>query len=396
MTAGSRAADCIRFITRLFPVAARPFLVIIALAFLICVTYVHSAVATGRMTDELAWVDRSLKPLWAPPYDAKMYYYAIHHPSFARLVYRFVLHRMGVYELDRPPVNYELSAEENYARGSFVPREIELPLRLVNVAFLSGMITLVYLAYKRFLGNRALAVAGCLPLLFNAPILTGPCPYIGADAMLLFWAAAFWFAWVMLANRGGMCVFVLAVIGGFLVSTKINGVFTLLGACVYFAVTANGLRRLVYPLILVVIPLGIFAALNPIYRAGDVTWATKVAKDVLGMMTYLKEKSTSRDWGQFSRAEVLRESFPYWLLYIPALGVIAAARREKWFGPTAAWAAATVIPNLFLIYMPLPRYCAVISVGFLVLFSAAGIRLILETFGPAGPNRDISQAPEAG
>jgi hypothetical protein len=366
------------------------------IVFCIGETYLHYALATPVLIDERTWVDRGLRPLWGPPNYPEEYYYAVHHPSFARIVYGSVLRLLGVRELNRPLVDYTQSAEWNFLRGAYPPLRIETPLRLVNVAFLSGMVILAYFTFKGLFRNRALALAGCLPLLFSYPICDGTSAYLGTDAMLLFWLAAFLFAWLKVPRAGTLGILALALVGGFLISTKVNGVFTLAGAVAYFAVTARGLRRLLWPAILVVLPLAVFVALNPIYRAGDLRWAAGVLKAVVDTMFELKAKSTSHDWAVYAKIEVLRESFPYWFFCLPAFAVLAAARRRKWFAPVACWAAFTVVPNVLLIYIPLLRYSAPISMAFLVLFDAAAISLFIESFPAlARPNGETPSAPEA-
>lgn len=340
--------------------------------------YLIPALETRPLLDERTWVDRSLKPLWSQPHDEQTLYYAVHHPSFARIAYGTALRLMGVTEVNRPAVDYSLSIDENMARGAYVPLHVRTALRLVNVAFLSGMVALLYFGFKAIRPNRALALAACLPFLFNYPIIDekGVCPYIGTDAFLLFWLVAFWFVWVR-GPRGWAGVLVLALTGGMLISTKVNGVFTLAGACVYFALREKGFRRAAFPLTLAAVAAAVFVALNPVYRAGDIAWAVSVLRRLVNVMLELKQTTTAEAWGQFSRSEVIRESFPYWFFLLPSIAVIAAARKADWFGPTAAWATATLAPNLLLIYMPLFRYSAVITVSFLVLFMPAGIALVV-------------------
>ena len=379
-----------------FPPWSRTLLTLLAILSCIYLTYVRTALATGHLIDERTWVDRSLKSLWGPPYDDRMRYYAVHHPSFARIVYGFTLHRMGVYEFNAPLVDYTQTKEWNFERGAFVPREIEIPLRMVNVAFLSGMIAFVYFGIKRIFGNRALAFAACLPLLFNYPIRDGACSYIGTDSMLLFWLAAFWYVWTFAARKGTLGVLALAAVGGFLISTKVNGAFVVAGSCVYYAATARGMRRLWWPAMILAVSGAIFVALNPVYRANDLAWAIKVARSVVQTMFTLKEKSTAHDWAQFTRAEVLKESLPYWFFYMPALAVMLGARKEWWFWPTAAWAGAAVIFNWVLIYIPLLRYSAPISMSFLVLFAAAGIHVILDTYRGSRQGEDGARGRTGG
>ncbi|MCD6405118.1 MAG: phospholipid carrier-dependent glycosyltransferase [Planctomycetes bacterium] len=381
-------------VSRHFSPASRSILTAAVLAFCIGRTYLYQALVDPPSIDERTWVDRSLKPLWCDEgIDCypDQYYYARHHPAFARLAYRLVLHSMGVYELDRPMADYDHSWEWNLERGAYPPLEIEMPLRLVNVAFLAGMVLLVYLGLKRILANRFLALAGCLPIIFHPPVHTGVCPYIGADSMLLFWMAAFWYVWLLASKRGLGGVVVLGVTAGFLVSTKVNGAFAVLGACIYYAVVARGIRRLLWPMILVALAAVVFVVLNPVYRAGDFRWAFKVLSDTIALLFELKEHTADYDWGRCSRAETLLAAFPYWFFYLPTLALAVRYRHERWMSVTVSWALPTVLLNWSLIYIPFAKYAAPISVPFLVLFSAGGLCLLQEAFHSTA-NHDIHKA----
>ncbi len=365
------------------------------LAFFMGNTYLYQALGAPVNKDERAWVDRSLEPLWRrdpSQTNHKQYYYARHHPSFARLVYRFTLHSIGVYELNRPLVDYSKDIEYNLVHGAYPPLEIETPLRLVNVAFLAAMVAFVYLGLKRITGSRALSMLGCLPVIYSPSIYAGACPYLGADSMLLFWLAAFWYTWLCLRDRGAVGILGLGLVGGLMVSTKVNGAFVLLGAGLYYLFAARGMRRLLFPAALALIPFAVFIAMNPVYRAGDLGWMAKSLVDTIRLMFVLKERSQASHWAGYSRIEILRSTFPYWFFYLPVAAIIHRSRRRPWFGVTLAWAAPTVLLNWLLIYMPFPRYAAPIELAFLVLLAATGLPLIRDTFlsGTASPE-DVSR-----
>jgi len=380
----------VRLLERILTGAARPFsplsrsvLVVAILTFLAGATFFKSAIAAPVNIDEMSWVDRSLKPLWGPPYDDLDFFYAVHHPSLSRIVYRTVLHAQGVYEVERPLVDYHKAPQWNFDRGAFPPYGVETALRYVNVAFLCGMAAFVYLGLRRILGNRALALAGCLPIFFNVPINNGACGYLGTDSMLLFWLAAFWYAWLLARGRGFFATLGLAVVGGLLVSTKVNGAFALVAAAAYFAASSRGYKRVVLPATLLVVPAAIFYALDPIYHGGGAGRVIGVMHETVRIMLALKAQTLSREWAQYARLDLLKESFPYWFFWLPALAVIVSARREKWFWPTAAWAGANVVLNWVLIYVPFLRYAAPMSMSFLVLFGATGLRLVADTYREA-------------
>ena len=428
MNSFDRIHGFLKHMARPFSPWSRSVLTAAVLAFCIGETYLVSVIVTPPHIDERTWVDRSLKPLWSDDGDPRQGHYATHHPSFARIVYGSVLNSLGIYECDRPLVVYAMDAQRwlevitetgnarhplktparealvrypqgrtgselNLPRGAYPPLEIEMPLRLVNVAFLAGMIAFVYFGFKFVFRNRLAALAGCLPIIFCYPIVTGPtpftgvAPYIGADSMLLFWMAAFWYAWLRLGGGNVWRVALLGLIGGLMVSTKVNGAFPLAGACIYFFFASRGRQRILRPLLLGGIAFAVFIAMNPIFRAGDALWMARRLRNVVTLMLKLKHLTALQDWGQFSKWEVLSYSFPYWVFYLPVVAVLLEVRRKRWLRVTATWAAPVILLNWFLIYVPFPRYAGPIAMAFLVLFGMTGLQLIadsLETLAMKG------------
>jgi len=413
---------------------SRSILTAAFLAWCIARTFLLSAILAAPHIDERGWVDRSLKPLWGESDYHLRRYYATHHPGFARLVYGAVLKGMGVYKCDRPLVIYGLDAQRwleiitetgnayrplktplrealvsyaedkdgkdlNIPRGAYPPLKVEMALRFVNVAFLAGMVAFIYLGFKRIFDNRLAALAGCLPVIFCYPIRTGPAPYIGVapyigtDSMLLFWTAAFWYTWLRTAGTGGdarrdktrrgtrfltapiTTIVLLGLVGGLMVSTKVNGAFTLLGACIYMAAVSRGARRLAWPALLCAIAFAVFLLFNPVYRAGDLAGMARRMRDVPRLMFKLRELTGRQEWGQFTRGQVMAYTFPYWVFYLPAAALVAAVWDRRWARVTAAWALPTILLNWTLIYVPFPRYAGPMAMTFLVLFAPAGIHL---------------------
>lgn len=420
MNAFGRIHGFLKDMARPFSPWSRSVLTAAILAFCIGETYLVSAIVTPPHIDERTWVDRSLKPLWSDDGYPRQGHYAAHHPSFARLVYGGVLNALGIYECDRPIVIYAMDAQRwleviietgnahhplktpprealvrypegrtglelNISRGAYPPLEIEMPLRLVNVAFLAGMVAFVYFGFKFVFHNRLGALAGCLPIIFCYPIVTGPtpfigvAPYIGADSMLLFWIAAFWYVWLRLGGGNVWRVGLLGLIGGLMVSTKVNGAFPLAGAGIYFFFASRGPKRILWPLLLGGIAFAVFIAMNPVFRAGDALWMARRLRGVVALMLTLKHLTALQDWGRFTKWEVLSYSFPYWVFYLPVAAVLLEVRRKRSFQVTAAWAAPTIFLNWFLIYVPFPRYAGPIAMAFLVLFGMAGLQLIADS-----------------
>ncbi len=344
--------------------------------------------------DELTWGARALTPWWFPeekiadrslrsPEYQRQYYFAIHHPSVARIVYRFALHRAGFYEPPEEAWEYGLGYNDNLALGHRLPYDFRLTLRSVNAAFFAGAVVFIYLSTALILANRFLAVVATLPFAFEPTISNGwkaVVPYIGADAIFLFFLAAFLYCLLRLKDKGLPGVLALGMIAGITVSTKVNGSFALIGALIYFAAYSRGWRRLAWPVILGAMSVAVFLALNPIYFGGGLSWAVSVFKDTLRLMFYLKETTTALDWGTYTRWETIIGAFPYLSFLVPIAIVVVSARREKWFPVVSCWSASIVVLNLFLVYMPQPRYAAPVRMAFFVILMASGLSLLRSSF----------------
>ncbi len=398
---------------------SRSLLTVVFLAWCISRTFLMSVLLAPPHIDERTWVDRSLRPLWSGEYHLQRYY-ATHHPSLARLVYRAVLNTMGVYECDRPLVVYGLdsdrrlellietrvdsgrlvepireplvryaegmsSIELNLARGALPTLEVQMALRSVNVLFLAGMVAFIYLGLKRIFANRVAALAGTLPVIFSYPLHSAPAPftalapYIGVDSMLLFWLSVFWYIWLRVKDESLPGVLLLGAVGGLMVSTKVNGAFVLIGAGLYLLLALRGGRRILFPALLGAVAFGVFILLNPIYRAGDLAWMARRLRDVITLMYRLKHLTAQQEWGRFTRAEVMAYTFPYWIFYLPVTALVVRTWRQRWMRITVAWALPMILLNWFLIYVPFPRYAAPMAVAFLVLFAVAGIPMVTES-----------------
>ena len=364
----------------------------LAVSFLLAATAFAALPPVFRVSpspDELSWGRRSLVPwwfpeprimdktLWSADYRQK-YTQCIHHPTLARIVYRTVLTAAGY---DKPPEavwKYGASYNENIDRGNYLPLKMRRALRLTNAAFFAATVLVVYFGALRVLASPILAVLAVLPIVVEPTMRVGykaVVPYAGADALFIFLLVFFWYVWLFVKDRPLAAVVWLGLVGGLAVSTKVNGLFVLAAAMVYYAVFARGWLRLAVPSGILALAAAVFLALDPVYFGGGFQWGWMVFRDTVALMFRLKEVTTDTSWGSFTKMETLAGAFPYLPFIVPAAAAVWRARSAQWFAVTFAWAVSIVVCNLALIYMPQPRYAAPARVAFFILVMAAGLSL---------------------
>ncbi len=360
--------------------AAREAVAIALLMFVFLRVSLPQVFLAPASADDLTWVTRALVPWWyseprsldtdpaANGYH-NSYYYCVHHPTVARIVYRQALHWYGVTEPPAKRYDYFASREENELRGNLIDARVRELLRLVNLAFACGGVLFLYLALRAILRNRLLALVGTLPICLEPTLIDGPhsvVPYLGADAILFFWTALFLYALLRFVRRPVSAGVVLGLLAGLAASTKITGALLLLVGVTYFLIWGRGRGRLIPVAIMAVIAPAVFLALNPVYFGGGTAWAAKVFRDTFAVMAALKDVTTQTRWGAFTRTEVVMSMLPHVVLLLPAAAVAAVARRAWWFAPTLLWGLFLIVPHLAGVYLFFPRYAFVVRLGFLL------------------------------
>ncbi len=350
--------------------------------------------------DSVTWIDRSIVPWWFPeprimdkkgwtPEYYEEYYYATHHPTLARILYRTALHAIGVTERPTQKWDYQTSVEQNVRDGNAPAPRVTRDLRAVNLGVFAVTALVAYFGLSWVLGSRFLGALAVLPMVFE-PTLSADfravLPYIGTDALATLWLVAFWVAWLGAARGGAWTVVLLGVVGGLACGTKINAAFMLAGACVYFA-ASSGWERAWKPLAIGGVSLGVFLALNPVYLGDGPAWTARVLRDVVETMRRL-EGTAELPWARYTREETLLAAFPHALFAVPVVAVLWRSRRDWWLGATAAWAGSVIALNLALIYMPLPRYSAPVRVAFWVMLAAAGFSEARRALAARGERSD--------
>lgn len=371
---------------------------LIALAFVVFAVLLASLprVVTAEIShDDLNWVDRSLVPWWFPEprimdksqwsadYIQK-YNYAINHPTVGRIVNRFALHALGMYDRPTHKWDYKLTRAENLKLGNFLPSRITIGLRMVNLAFFLATAIVAWFGLAYILRNRFLAVVGILPIAFEPAMTTDfrcVVPYIGSDAVFVFLTVAVWAAWLALGRRGTWGAILLGIFAGLAVSTKVNAAFMVVGLMLYYAFAATGTRRFSQPLVVLAASVAVFLALNPIYFGGGWPWAKRVFTDTLDFMAWIKNDKTSAAWAVYTRRETILAAFPCILFAVPVAVLAWRARGAKWLAPTLLWSLPVIVGNLAFIYMPDPRYSAPIRVAFWVLVAAVSLHTLKALIG---------------
>ena len=376
---------------RLLGVFGAPARVVIALSL---VTYVFVMAAIDPVihrnppSDELTWVDRSLMPEWTPtvtsvdgalkPVEsyASQYYYAIHHPTVARFIYRTVLHASGVRDAPKAKFNYSIGYDENLALGNYLPPYIRLPLRFTNAVLVYGALIFVYFGLLKVSGRPLLTALALMPIVKEPSLVNAlncVIAYIGTDAALFFMMALFWFAWISMKRATLSGVLLLGILGGLTASTKYNGAIVLVAAIVCFALSARGWYRVLWPSLMGAVALTVFVLLNPVYTADGPRWALTVFKDTIAVLTGMQASTAAKAGFLNARWELLTGLFPFLPFTLPAVALLLERRREWWFSRTILWSAGIILGNLAVIMVFLPTYAAPVRIAFELLILAAGL-----------------------
>ena len=384
---------------------------LLAMAFLAAVGILavfHWSLPQPAGIDDVNWAMRSLQPWWYPhervrpadwpdiylrcwqsvqfPNDTLFdYFFSIDHPALARIVYREMLHAMGVEKVERPIWDFSKSMEWNKARRWWLPPEVLRGLRLTNAAFFIAGLMCAYLSLRLMLRSDLLAMLAALPIALEATIsqtAIGAVSYIGADAILLFCLLLMHLAWVRLSGKGVAAACLVGALGGLATAAKVNGAFAVAGFCAFLILESRGWRRLTLPLAAGVSSLAVFFALNPVLIGPGPSWTITVIRDMLQARVVVNEWIMARP-GTFTKAETILALFPYVYLAVPIAAVLTYAGRVRHMKATAFWAVPFIIGNLAGAATMMPRYAAPLRVAFLMVFMPCGV-LVLRDAWEAG------------
>jgi hypothetical protein len=405
------AATAARIASRVNPRFSPAARTAIALALLTCL-FVTAAIRPVFLAlppvDEVTWADRSLSPWWFPyPREGpdgpnadseygKHYYYAIHHPTVTRIIYRFALHSAGIRRQPSVTYDYSLTFDENLRRGNVLPYRMRTVLRITNACFVLAALVLLFFALLRIAQTRLLAVAALVPIVYE-PTLTGAfnCTvgYIGADAVLMFMLVCFLCAWLAVRDKGIPGAVILGLLAGLATSTKYSGAVVLIAAMIFYAFRERGWRRAVLPFVAGSLASIVFLALNPVYFGGGLEWAVNVFRDTISIHSRLQGKATLDAFYVSDRWELLRAYLPHVSFALPLIYALREVRRAPWFGPTALWGLSIIVGHLVVLRVFLPTYAGVVRLALLVLVMSAGLARIAQW---RARRRGEGQVPEPG
>jgi hypothetical protein len=405
------AATAARIASRVNPRFSPAARTAIALALLTCL-FVTAAIRPVFLAlppvDEVTWADRSLSPWWFPyPRErpdgpnadseyGKHYYYAIHHPTVTRIIYRFALHSAGIRRQPDITYDYSLTFDENIKRCNVLPYNMRTVLRVTNACFVLAALVLLFFALLRILQSRLLALAALLPIVYE-PTLTGAfnCTvgYIGADAVLMFMLVCFLCAWLAVKDRGIPGAVILGLLAGLATSTKYSGAVVLIAAMVFYAFRERGRRRFALPFVAGSLATVVFLALNPVYFGGGLGWAANVFRDTISLHRRLQGEATLDALYISDRWELLRAYLPHVSFALPLLYAFREVRRAPWFAPTALWALSIIFGHLVVLKVFLPTYAGIVRLALLVLVMSAALTRIAQL---RARRRGEGRAPDVG
>ena len=318
------------------------------------------------------------------------YAYATDHPSIKRHVYRWVLGKIGVHDINIPDVDYSRTEKWNIEAGRVPSMGIVIPLRITNAAFVVAALVLVFFTALLVLRDAYLSLAVVVPLLLSGHIAPGVVAYIGCDAILAFTLALSLFVLVALVQRGIASslagTLMLGVTGALALSTKFNGGLVIVAFCVYLVLVNRGIDRLFKPFIAATLCAAVFVLLNPVVRGGGIDWALGVAWDMLGRRRYIWQSQ----YAEFplSRAALVARFFPWAAFLLPLAGALVRLRKEKWALPVSVWSAVLVLGTLASVNRTYARYYLPVEMAAFFISGAAAWRLVAMSRAQAAARKE--------
>ncbi|MHC4713683.1 MAG: phospholipid carrier-dependent glycosyltransferase [Planctomycetota bacterium] len=341
--------------------------------------YVHAVYSFGHDIDETFHVKSALLRPQRPSEDpaelhSEDYFYSVDHPTLKRHIYRWVLNARGITRLDIQNVDYEQTLEWNLDQGRLPPfREVVVPLRWTNAAFVIAAVLLVY--FTAYLVTRApyLSLLSAVPLVLDYRIASGVVAYLGTDAILAFFLALSLFVLVLfdakgIASRAGAVV-VLGIIGGLAASVKFNGALVAIAYCVYLAAKCKGVDRIAKPALAALISLAVFVALNPILQRSGVDWVSSVIGDMLSRRTRLWVGQRAA-WF-LPRPILVARFFPHLSFLFTVSAALLLWRKRKGLAAAAIWAGVLVVGTVASVNCTFQRYHLPVTMSVYLLAGVA-------------------------
>jgi len=329
-----------------------------------------SANTGGRNFDDAEW---SLKALWVPrPHFSNKvkaegeFRYEITVPSLYRWYAGAVIRVAGVQDqcIDAvsprewfpPEVPETPPAMLSRREYGFVQPVVLDTLRSANVFLYTVMLCFLFVIAYGITGKSVAAVFTLAPIAISPTFWDCVAWRMGPDALLCLMFVVTLAAWLWLG--GWKRLVLVSVLCGLTCATKQNGVLVLAAWCGYLVFSSKGARRVLWPLIAVVVAGIVFCAVNPAtwhgpwrFLVGSV-WMRRVLANGMAMG---HEQRTS--W------QFLNDALPLWPVVPVYLGLLWGRRREEWLQPIAWWSIFLVFGTLLTIPATETRYLAPLELG---------------------------------
>jgi hypothetical protein len=198
--------------------------------------------------------------------------------------------------------------------------------------------------------------------------------------------------WLFVKDKGWTAALVLGVVGGLATSTKYNGALVLVAGMAYYFIWGRSWRRAGLPLLMGVVAVAVFAALNPVYW-GSPSWAWKVFTDTLGNFARGASPATHQAYTLGTRTELVLAYVPYVAFIIPVLALLIDLGRSPMVAVTAFWSGALVLGNTALGTLFVPHYATPPRVGAIVLLAALALEKMRRIAAAKSAAGAVSQAP---
>jgi hypothetical protein len=229
-------------------------------------------------------------------------------------------------------------------------------LRPANVFLYAIMLCFLFAIAYKITGKSAAALFTVVVIAISPTFWDCVAWRMGPDALLCLMFVVTLAGWLWLS--GWKRLVLVSVFCGLACATKQNGVLLLAAWCGYLVFSSRGARRVLWPLVAVVLAGIVFCAVNPStwhdpwrFLARSV-WMRRVLAN--GMAS----GHEPRTWWRF-----LNDALPLWPIVPVYLWLLWGRRREKWFGPIAWWSIFLLFGTLLTIPATETRYLAPLELG---------------------------------
>jgi len=246
-----------------------------------------------------------------------------------------------------------------------------------GTAFVLSMAVLVWTA-RQMLRSWTMAAVAVVPIA-AAPVFAvltnGTLAPYSQDAVIglaLGCAFAIWLASHITGEYGSMrTIVIVALACGFAGAFKPQALLEAAAFAFYLGVYSRGRRRVLYPLAVAGLVVGVSIAVNP--SAAAHIWAGVWDAGVVTMLRPLVNlKQQIEMEGPCTAVRLLTDSFFWWPIFPAAVFAVWSCRRERWFPPAAILGTFLALGEaLCFLELSCQRYVEFTHLGFFFLISVS-------------------------